>query len=124
MLMEDMADNQIKVLKHLCDRIALEQPEAIGMAFIELDCGCINVCGVSANGEPAGTLRTIPGLFIDQNQKQPVCIQCYRDKTLDLSRVVRKGLLWPGSDLEKPIKELRHTIGQTVFGPDYMEASE
>jgi len=118
---EDMTDKRLKALKQICDKIAMEQPEAIGMAFIELDCGCLHVCGVSAKGDPIGKLQTIPGSFIDENPEQPVCFRCYREKRLDMGRAVRKGLVWPGDETEIPAKELRENIGKTVFGLDFID---
>ena len=55
--MKEPADHSFRALKEICNRIAMKNPAAIGMATIELDCGCINVCGVSFQGEPVEPVR-------------------------------------------------------------------
>ena len=122
--MENIKDKRFTALKQMCNKIAMEQPEAIGMAFIELDCGCINVCGVSVKGDSVGTLQTIPGPFIEDDQSQPICLTCYKDKSIDIGRVINQGIMWPGDESEKPQRQLRQFIGQSVFGPDYSETPE
>ncbi len=119
--MEDISCHRRDVLKKTCETIILEQPEAIGMVFVELDCGCINVCGVSAKGDPIGSMQTISGHQRDKDNKSPVCLKCYKDKKVAMDRVVNKGLVWPGDESERPEKELRLCIGQKVFGLDYTE---
>ena len=122
--MENTKNKRTAALKQICNKIAMEEPEAIGMAFIELDCGCINVCGVSAKGDSIGTLQTIPSAFIEDDQSQPICLACYKDKSIDMGRVIHKGLVWPGDESEKPQRALRQFIGESVFGPDYSEVAE
>ena len=58
--MKEPAGHSFSALKEICNRIVMKNPDAIGMATIELDCGCINVCGVSVNGEPLGSILGIP----------------------------------------------------------------
>ena len=122
--MENNKDKRLAALKQLCNKIAMEKPEAIGMAFIELDCGCISICGVSAKGDSVGEMQTIPGSFIDDDQSQPICLTCYKDNSIDMSRMVNKGLVWPGEESEKPHEQLRQFIGESVFGPDFSESPE
>ena len=44
-----------------CQTILSEQPEAIGVAFKFLDCGCSMLCGVSAQGDALGELIHVSG---------------------------------------------------------------
>lgn len=108
-------------LKDICNRMVFNHPEAIGIAYIELDCGCIHFCGVSFNGYPVGIMQTLDGPSQDDVDAPPICLQCYREKTLNMARVIRKGIVWPGGASEEPEKDFRIFIGQTVFGPDYDE---
>lgn len=116
-----METDKDEKLKDICNAIVLDHPEAMGIAYIELDCGCIHYCGVSFNGDPVGIMQTLSGSADAGTGESPVCFQCYRKKTLDMTRVVRKGIFWPGEASEMPEKDLRIFIGQTVFGPDYDE---
>ncbi len=102
-----------------CQRIFLENPEAIGVAYKGLNCGCAMICGVSAKGEPAGELVHITGQPTGKGLGPPICLMCKKDDGLD--RVVRQGMHWPGEESEKPDQELRQSIGERVFGPDYSE---
>lgn len=105
-------------LKDFCEGLILQYPDAMGIAYMELDCGCINSCGVSAKGDPIGEMQSIS----DRAQKgDTLCLRCYRDKRIDWSRVIEKGLIWPGDDSERPDKTIRSAIGKRVFGPDYSD---
>jgi hypothetical protein len=105
-------------LREICNTMVMDQPDAIGMAFIELNCGCIHYCGVSFKGEPVGRMKTITGRA---EEKKPVCLTCYREKNINPRRVIKRGVVWPGDDSELPDRDLRIFIGQTVFGADYNE---
>ena len=106
-------------LKAFCEDLILQHPEAMGIAYMELDCGCINSCGVSAKGDPVGEMQAISGY---SQKEDTVCLKCYRDKKIDWSRIIDKGLIWPGEDSERPDEKLRMAIGKRVFGPDYTES--
>ncbi len=116
-----METDRDEKLKDICNRIVLDHPEAIGIAYIELECGCMHFCGVSFNGSPVGSLQTLSGASDDDAEAAPTCLACYRDKRLDMNRVLKRGLVWPGEASEIPDKDLRIFIGQTVFGPNYDE---
>ena len=122
--MEKIKDYRLNKLKSLCHQIMINYPEAIGMAVLELDCGCINVCGVSAWGDPVGVIQTISGQPPGEHKKSPVCLTCYKEKGKFMHRVVYRGMMWPGDKTEKPERELRLLIGRKVFGPDYTEPED
>ncbi len=113
-----MESSRREELKAVCEDLILQRPEAMGIAYMELDCGCINSCGVSAKGDPVGEMQAISGY---SQEEDTVCLKCYRDKKIDWSRIIDKGLIWPGSDSERPDEKLRMAIGKRVFGPDYQE---
>jgi hypothetical protein len=91
--MEEKTNFRSTAFDAACQTIFIEQPEAIGVAFKFLDCGCSRLCGVSAQGDPLGELVHVSG--------QPAH--------------------WPGDESELPDKELRLAIGRNVFGPGYIE---
>jgi hypothetical protein len=101
-----------------CARILNTHPEAIGVAFKWLDCGCVLLCGVSGRGDPVGSLEHIAS-HAESTRKAPICLQCQRDS--GLSRVVWQGFHWPGRPEERPAPELRRAIGRKVFGEGYSE---
>ncbi|UCF90238.1 MAG: hypothetical protein JSW39_18325 [Desulfobacterales bacterium] len=117
--MEKITGYRLEALKALCNRIALEYPEAIGMALIELNCGCIKACGVSAKGDPIGPLQTISSRGNDSYA--PVCFKCRQDEGKFMERVVQRGLMWPGAAGERPDRSLRVSIGRKVFGAGFIE---
>jgi hypothetical protein len=102
-----------------CQTIFIEQPEAIGIAFKFLDCGCALLCGVSAQGDPLGELMHVSGQSAKKGKKPPICFTCKKDSGLE--RVIWEGIHWPGDESELPDKELRLVIGRNVFGPGYIE---
>ena len=113
-----MESSKREELKAFCEDLILQHPEAMGIAYMELDCGCINSCGVSAKGDPVGEMQAVSG---DSQKEETVCLKCYREKTIDWGRVIDKGLIWPGEDSERPDEKLRMEIGKRVFGSDYTE---
>jgi hypothetical protein len=102
-----------------CQDILHEHPEAIGVAYKVLDCGCALICGASADGEPIGYLHHISGQPIGKTHKAPICLQCSKDKGLD--RVVWEGIYWPGPQNEWPDENFRISIGRRIFGSGYIE---
>jgi len=102
-----------------CQHILYENPEAIGVAYKVLNCGCALICGASVGGEPVGSLHHVSGQPLTKGKKPPICLKCRQDKGLD--RVVWEGIYWPGSQAEWPDKDLRISIGRKVFGSGYIE---
>lgn len=117
--MEETINYQSDAFNKACQEIFILYPEAIGVAFKGLDCGCALVCGVSARGEPVGSLIYVSGQPGRKGKKSPICLKCKKDDGLD--RVVREGIIWPGEENERPNVDLRLSIGKKVFGPDYQE---
>ena len=118
--MENETFQGIDRFEAACMDIILEQPEAIGVAYKGLDCGCALLCGVSAAGRPLGPLRYLSGQPTPGGRRRPICLQCKINDGLQ-HRVVREGIHWPGADHERPDPALRNHIGRQVFGGDYRE---
>lgn len=112
-----MPENVDDPFEHACRQVLAKYPEAIGVAYKGLDCGCSLLCGVSAHGAPVGDLVHVPAHSRGANA--PVCLSCKRGSPWE--RVVREGLVWPGTPGERPSEELRTAIGRAVFGPNYTE---
>jgi hypothetical protein len=113
------SNNQSNGFNQACQRILLEHPQALGIAYKVLDCGCAWLCGVSPHGDPMGPMIHVSGQTGRQSDTQPICLQCRRDKTIE--RVIWQGIYWPGGEGELPEKRIRIKIGRTVFGPEYVE---
>ena len=77
------ADYKENAFSDACREILRQHPEAIGVAFKWLDCGCSVVCGVSAHGEPVGTLIHVSGQPALKGRKPPICLKCRRDEHLE-----------------------------------------
>jgi hypothetical protein len=118
--MDFKPNKQLSPFNEACQTILFERPEAIGVAYKILDCGCALLCGVSAGGDPIGTLQHISGQPVKKGAKPPICLKCRKSNGLD--RVIWHGIYWPGTQREWPEKDLRLSIGRMVFGPAYIES--
>lgn len=112
---------RMEALKNICNRLVMKHPDAIGMAMIELDCGCVNICGVSIRGEPVGSINTIVMGSESEDTTNPICSRCLASKGRITGRVVNQRMIWPGDANEQPDGDLRLSIGRKVFGEDYLE---
>lgn len=110
-----------QALKQICHRMVMTHPEAICMAVIELDCGCLHMCGTSAIGQPVGALESYTRTLEFESGRGPVCMACARAAGKLRGRIIGRHLVWPGDEDEKPDVELRNLIGREVFGPTYEE---
>jgi len=117
--MEEKTNFRSTAFNSACRTILATYPQAIGVAFKFLDCGCSLLCGVSGQGSPVGELIHVSGQPERKDGKLPVCFVCKKDD--GLQRVIWEGIHWPGDENEQPSKELRLAIGRTVFGPGYVE---
>ena len=119
--MEPISIVQMEKLSRVCTDILKSYPEAIGVAILALNCGCIKVCGVSAKGDPVGAMTGV-----SRNHGScagaTICLACRKKGWM--KRVVRREIFWPGSEDEKPAKKLRMKIGLNVFGEDYWEDTD
>jgi hypothetical protein len=108
-------------LKNICNRLVLKHLDAVGMAVIELDCGCVDICGVSIRGEPVGSIKTIALGAQAGREQSPICSRCLASKGRVADRIVSRRIIWPGREEERPDSNLRQFIGQAVFGQNYTE---
>ena len=120
-MMKSEDSRRKEALKQICHRIVMTHPEAICTAVIELDCGCIHACGVSAAGQPAGPLESHTRTLEYESGQGPICMVCAGSGKSIAERTVHRTLIWPGDESEKPDIDLRNLIGREVFGPRYEE---
>ncbi|MBN1932696.1 MAG: hypothetical protein JW786_13920 [Desulfobacterales bacterium] len=96
-----------------------KNPDAIGAAIFELDCGCMRICGVAKTGEPAGDMIMVLGNPKNEKTGIQECEKCNLDGGADPDRCVNKAMVWPGAESEMPSKDVRLAIGKKVFGEKY-----
>ena len=106
-------------LELACRYIRGEFPEAVGIAYMELNCGCIKLCGVSSGGRLIGPVTLTLGKSSIRKDRPPVCRKCKMDQGVNLERVVRHGLIWPNDSQHIIDGDLKKTIGRKVFGDRY-----
>ena len=100
----------------ICQQIMAEDRELVGVSFQELDCGCMQFCGISKAGRTVGCRRHLSGQPPTRNLEQLVCLQCRKDTDFAVERTVAQGIVW--SDSAPPPQE-RLQIGRMVLGEDY-----
>jgi hypothetical protein len=103
----------------IADIIFASRADAVGVAFLELDCGCARLCGVSRQGKPVGDVFNLSGQPTTRNLEPLVCLKCYRDKRFAVERSARQGILWAEAPNRQTEREERLKIGSTVFGDDF-----
>ena len=67
--MEEKTNFRSTAFDGACQTILTACPEAIGVAFKFLDCGCSLLCGVSAQGNPVGELIHVSGQTARKGKK-------------------------------------------------------
>jgi len=93
--------------------------DAVGVAFLELDCGCARLCGVSRRGTPVGDVFNVSGQPTTRNLEPLVCLKCYRDKRFAVERSTRQGILWAEAPNRQTVSEERAKIEYAVFGDKF-----
>ena len=93
--------------------------DAVGVAYLELDCGCARLCGVSRQGMPVGDVFNVSGQPTTRNLEPLVCLKCYRDKRFAVERSARQGILWAEASGRQMEREERLEIGRAVFGDHF-----
>ncbi|MEJ2286303.1 MAG: hypothetical protein P8X85_22230, partial [Desulfobacterales bacterium] len=81
--MEEKTNFRSTAFDGACQTILPACPEAIGVAFKFLDCGCSLLCGVSAQGNPVGELIHVSGQTARKGKKPPICFTCKKDNGLE-----------------------------------------
>ena len=80
--MEEKTNFRSTAFDGACRMILTKHPQAIGVAFKFLDCGCSLLCGVSVQGNPIGELIHVSGQPERKDGKLPICFVCKKDDGL------------------------------------------
>jgi hypothetical protein len=103
--------------------ILSENQTAVGVAFVELDCRCIKLCGITHNGDIVAPLTLVLGPSVGPENHPPVCPVCRKDGGVNPTRVVRHGLVWSDESHRTIDARLKREIGRRVFGSAFDAAS-
>jgi hypothetical protein len=117
--METTSYHRQNALELACRYIRGEFPESVGIAYMELNCGCIKLCGVSTRGQLLGPITLTLGKPSMRKDRPPVCKKCAADNGVNLNRVIRHGLIWPNESQHKIDRDLKTAIGRKLFGDRY-----
>ena len=94
-------------------------PESIGIAYMELNCGCIKICGVTAEGSTLGSLNLALSRSSRKKDSPPACKACVKDNGISIKRLLNHGIIWSATETTLPMGNQRLEIGQKIFGSRY-----
>ena len=106
-----------------CRYLLQDHPAAVGVVYVALDCRCVKMGRIDAKGNIRNPLTLILNPASRGSQGLPRCSACESDRGLDLSRMVRHGLVWPKRETDFNDEERRRVIGRRIFGPAYPKNS-
>ncbi len=98
----------------VCQRILADDRDLVGVSYRKLDCGCMQFCGISAQGETLGCRHHVSGQPPTRNLEPLVCLKCRKDDEFAVERTVDKGIVWAASP---PEPEVQARIRRQVLGP-------
>jgi len=107
---------KLKSYKSMVPHIINESDEIVGVAFLELDCGCIKVCKVSDNGD----LIELTFLSPLNLNKSPICLKCEDDRG-SIYRMICLEIIWADDEGKVLNGEQRLAILRKAFGNDILE---
>jgi len=110
---KETQDYQETAIKNATHILLSKYPEAVGVVYWILDCGCIKMCCVSEKGDPIGGTLLTSGQSVPGQDTIFVCHKCMVDRGPSSERIVDQGIAWV-----RPLgKEHRKLISAKVFGP-------
>jgi hypothetical protein len=92
------------------------KPHIIGVVYMELDCECIKMAGVNADGSTVLSLTLVLSKSAHRTDHPPRCRICMLDKGINVKRLTRYGVIWILQKKRKPDKKLRKFIVRELFG--------
>ena len=98
-------------------------PATVAVAFMELDCRCIKMCGFSAGGQLLSPVTLVLDRKAISKDRPPVCSACSKDGGISLQRLVGHGLIWTGAAAGRTSEDLRLRLGRQIFGDRYEESA-
>ncbi|MBL0714754.1 MAG: hypothetical protein JJV98_13755 [Desulfosarcina sp.] len=105
----------------ICQRIVDENHGVVGVSFRELDCGCVQFCGLSRKGQTPVCSYHLSGQPPTRNLEPLVCLKCRKDEHFAAERTVQKGIVWSANSRIPLPRSERLQIGRLVLGGDYKE---
>jgi hypothetical protein len=107
-----------------CRYIRQVHADVVGVAYVELNCDCVKMAGVSADGKLLAPLTLALAKTARRKSRPPLCRRCRRDGGVNLKRRVRHGMIWTAAPPAAPDDEIRQALGRKIFGPAYPEGVE
>ncbi len=98
----------------VCQRILADDRDLAGVSYRKLDCGCMQFCGISPQGETLGCRHHVSGQPPTRNLEPLVCLKCRKDEAFAVERTVEKGIFWATNP---PEPEVQAQIRLKVLGP-------
>jgi hypothetical protein len=121
MEVNNFTEYQRKALDDVCRLIFKEFSNTVGIAFLQLDCDCIKLAGVSSTGDQASPMMLVSGKapVIDEKTGEesiPVCEKCSED-SLGIFRTKSRGIIWNNKKVMLP-EQIKNKIKYKVFDSD------
>jgi hypothetical protein len=121
MEVNNFTEYQKKALDDVCRLIFKEFSNTVGIAFLQLDCNCIKLAGVSSTGDQTSPMMLVSGSapVIDEKTGEesiPVCEKCSED-SLGIFRTKTRGIIWNDKKVTVP-NQTKNKIRYKVFDSD------
>lgn len=114
--LEEIKNYRKEALHSAAHKIQTENPESTAVIFAEFDCGCLKVCGVTADGNPTGPFIKMSGLP-PKNKEIFICLKCLIDKG-PFDRLIVKGILLDKTNTTTQNLKFRQELFHKLFGCD------
>ena len=116
--MDFLSNYQRRVLDDVCRLIFKEFSNTVGIAFLQLDCNCIRVAGVSSTAEQTSPMMLVSGnppIHDEETNEEstPVCEKCAED-SLGIFRVKNRGMIWNDKNVHLT-DQVKNKIKRKVF---------
>ncbi len=111
--MKEIQEYQKLAIKNATLILFSKYPEAAGVVYWILDCGCTKMCCVSEKGDPIGGRLLVSGQPMPDQDTIFVCHKCMVDRGPARERTVHQGVVW----IQPLGKEHRKFISAKAFGP-------
>jgi hypothetical protein len=116
--MNFLTNYQREVLDDVCRLIFKEFSDTVGIAFLQLDCDCIKLAGVSFTAEQTSPMMLVsanPPIHDEETNEEliAVCEKCAED-SLGIFRVKNRGMIWNDGNV-KLTEQAKNKIRRKVF---------
>jgi hypothetical protein len=101
-----------KVVNEFCEHLFSRYPKTVGIAGLELDCGCAKLGGCNKKGDQSTPMFSLPAK-LNEIGEAIICLDCLKDNT-GIGRVLR-GFLIMRKD-KKLSTDVMNRIRKKAFG--------